>query len=118
MIKENLVAERIAIDSYGEMIRHLGNDDPTSARCLRASSRWRSRFRPEASARVARSEGIVSGLPPLRISPLETCDKRAAEEGRVSARPNPGLQPCTQYVRLIGSFVWSAVSGVSASSVT
>jgi bacterioferritin len=34
MIKEDLVAERIAIDSYGEMIRYLGNDDPTTRRML------------------------------------------------------------------------------------
>jgi bacterioferritin len=34
MIKENLVAERIAIDSYGEMIRYLGNDDSTTRRML------------------------------------------------------------------------------------
>ena len=30
MIKEDLIAERIAIDSYGEIIRWLGNDDPTT----------------------------------------------------------------------------------------
>ena len=34
MIKEDLVAERIAIDSYGEMIRFLGHDDPTTTRML------------------------------------------------------------------------------------
>ena len=34
MIKENLVAERIAIDSYGEMIRFIGHDDPTTTRML------------------------------------------------------------------------------------
>lgn len=34
MIEENLVAERIAIDSYGEMIRYLGNDDSTTRRML------------------------------------------------------------------------------------
>lgn len=34
MIEEDLVAERIAIDSYGEMIRYLGNDDPTTRRML------------------------------------------------------------------------------------
>jgi len=34
MIQEDLVAERIAIESYGEMIRFLGNDDPTSRRML------------------------------------------------------------------------------------
>ena len=34
MIKEDLVAERIAIDSYREMINYLGNDDPTSRRMM------------------------------------------------------------------------------------
>jgi len=34
MIRENLVAERIAIDSYAEMIRYLGSDDPTTRRML------------------------------------------------------------------------------------
>jgi bacterioferritin len=34
MIKEDLVAERIAIDSYREMISYFGNDDPTSRRMM------------------------------------------------------------------------------------
>lgn len=34
MIKENLVAERIAIESYGEMVRYLGDRDPTSRRLM------------------------------------------------------------------------------------
>ena len=34
MIKEDLVAERIAIDSYREMIEYFGNEDPTSRRML------------------------------------------------------------------------------------
>ena len=34
MIKEDLVAERIAIDSYREMISYFGNDDPTSRRLM------------------------------------------------------------------------------------
>jgi len=34
MIKEDLVAERIAIDSYREMINYFGIDDPTSRRML------------------------------------------------------------------------------------
>ncbi|MFV3371273.1 ferritin-like domain-containing protein [Pseudomonas sp. NY15435] len=32
MITENLVAERIAIDSYREIVIYLGNDDPTTRR--------------------------------------------------------------------------------------
>ena len=34
MIKENLVAERIAIDSYREMIAFIGETDPTTRRML------------------------------------------------------------------------------------
>ena len=32
MITENLVAERIAIDSYREIVVYLGDDDPTTRR--------------------------------------------------------------------------------------
>jgi bacterioferritin len=35
MIKEDLVAERIAIDSYREMIQYLGDDDPTTSQMLK-----------------------------------------------------------------------------------
>jgi bacterioferritin len=34
MIKEDLVAERIAIDSYREMVNYCGNEDPTTRRLL------------------------------------------------------------------------------------
>lgn len=34
MIREDLVAERVAIDSYGEMIRWLGDKDPTTRRLM------------------------------------------------------------------------------------
>jgi bacterioferritin len=34
MLKEDLVAERVAIDSYTEMIRYIGDGDPTTRRML------------------------------------------------------------------------------------
>ncbi|HEY9133785.1 MAG TPA: DUF892 family protein [Dyella sp.] len=34
MLKEDLVAERIAIDSYREIIQYLGHDDPTTRRMM------------------------------------------------------------------------------------
>jgi bacterioferritin len=34
MIREDLVAERVAVDSYREMIEYLGDDDPTTSRRL------------------------------------------------------------------------------------
>jgi bacterioferritin len=34
MIREDLVAERIAISTYSEIVRWLGNDDPTTRRMI------------------------------------------------------------------------------------
>src|SRR3954468_9310754 len=34
MIREDLIAERIAIESYSEIIRYLGENDPTSRRVM------------------------------------------------------------------------------------
>ena len=34
MVKEDLVAERIAVESYSEIIRYLGDKDPTSRRLI------------------------------------------------------------------------------------
>ena len=34
MIREDLIAERIAIDSYSDIIRYLGDKDPTSRRVM------------------------------------------------------------------------------------
>ncbi len=34
MIREDLIAERVAIESYTEMVRYIGGDDPTTRRML------------------------------------------------------------------------------------
>jgi len=34
MLQEDLIAERIAIDTYREIIQYLGNDDPTTRRMM------------------------------------------------------------------------------------
>lgn len=34
MIREDLIAERIAVESYSEIIRYLGDNDPTSRRMM------------------------------------------------------------------------------------
>jgi bacterioferritin len=36
MVRENLVAERIAIESYRGLIKHVGSNDPTTRRMLEA----------------------------------------------------------------------------------
>jgi bacterioferritin len=34
MIRENLVAERVAIESYSDIVRWLANDDPTTRKMI------------------------------------------------------------------------------------
>jgi bacterioferritin len=36
MVREDLIAERIAVESYSEIIRYLGNDDPTTRIAMEA----------------------------------------------------------------------------------
>jgi hypothetical protein len=41
MIKENLIAERIAVDHYRELIRYFGDDDPGTKTMLQGILRTR-----------------------------------------------------------------------------
>jgi bacterioferritin len=34
MVREDLVAERIAVETYSEMVRYVGDKDPTTRRML------------------------------------------------------------------------------------
>jgi bacterioferritin len=34
MVKEDLIAERVAIECYSEMVRYIGDSDPTTRRML------------------------------------------------------------------------------------
>ena len=43
MIKENLIAERIAVDHYRELIRYFGNDDPGTKSMMRGDPAGRRR---------------------------------------------------------------------------
>ena len=45
MLKEDLIAERIAIDTYREIIQYLGNNDPTYAPHARSHPRQGGRAR-------------------------------------------------------------------------
>ncbi len=58
MIREDLVAERIAIESYGEIVRFLGDRDITSRRLMEDDPRGRrgARRRHEEPSRHLRRE--------------------------------------------------------------
>lgn len=59
MIKEDLIAERIAIDSYREMIQYLGDQDPTTRRMLESILAVEEQHAEEMS-------DLLEGLPPGR----------------------------------------------------
>jgi len=56
MIKENLVAERIAIDSYREFIQYLNGKDPTTRRLLESILAVEEQHADELS-------GLLQGVP-------------------------------------------------------
>jgi bacterioferritin len=70
MIREDLVAERIAIDSYRQMARNLGRGDPTTRRLLQEI--------------LANEEEHAKELASLLQN--ASCGGRAAQLRRASAR--------------------------------
>jgi bacterioferritin len=61
MIRENLVAERIAIDSYREFIQYLGERDPTTRRLLEAILAVEEEHADELAGLL---QGVPAGLKP------------------------------------------------------
>jgi len=57
MIKENLVAERVAIETYREMVRYFGDKDPRPARCWSAFWRRRKSMRMICMILLVQREG-------------------------------------------------------------
>jgi bacterioferritin len=57
MIKEDLIAERVAIDSYTEMIRYIGDDDITTRRMLEGILAVEEEHADDLSSFLADMEG-------------------------------------------------------------
>ena len=57
MIKENLVAERIAIDSYAEMARYFGDKDPTSRRMIESILAMEEQHADDLATLLTRIDG-------------------------------------------------------------
>lgn len=58
MIREDLVAERIAIDSYSEMIRYLGDKDVTTRRMLEDILAMEEEHADDLSSMLEEMQGI------------------------------------------------------------
>ena len=57
MIKENLVAERIAIDSYAEMARYFGDKDSTSRRMIESILAMEEQHADDLATLLTRIDG-------------------------------------------------------------
>ena len=74
MIKENLVAERIAVESYREMIAYLADNDPTTQRMLKEI--------------LAMEEGSPASVRPAYRPPIA-----ARQRSRPASRSADGSEP-------------------------
>lgn len=63
MVRENLIAERIAIDSYREMIAYVGDEDPTTRRLLEEILAVEERHADEMADLLVGTTARDSGAP-------------------------------------------------------
>ncbi len=95
MIKENLVAERIACEHYRELIRYFADKDPTTRVMMEAHShqRRRARQRHARSARRARRQTYAEeprvSARALASSGSASCFRSSASRNSFRGRPPP-----------------------------
>ena len=65
MIKEDLIAERIAIDSYREMIAYVGTDDPTTRKVLEGILAQEEEHAEDLASLLDGRYGGLSGYEPV-----------------------------------------------------
>jgi bacterioferritin len=98
MIKEDLIAERIAIGSYSEIIRYLGNDDPTTRRLFEDILAKEEEHAEELSSIITALDKDVLryARPPSEASQAEGPAKAEArptfEEEPPKTEPRPTLE--------------------------
>jgi bacterioferritin len=97
MIKENLVAERIAIDSYSEIIRYLGDDDPTTRRLFEEILKQEEEHAQDLANIISslNTDELRHDRPPPQAQPAEApgqAEPRPAAEGQAKAGPRSKLQ--------------------------
>ena len=67
MIKEDLVAERIAIDSYSEMARYFGDKDPTTRRMVEGILAMEEQHADDLASLLATLDPTKKGLSLIHI---------------------------------------------------
>jgi bacterioferritin len=96
MIREDLIAERIVIDVYKEMVRYFGDNDPTTRILIEELLKKEEEHASDlsdllfiANPETGQSEGEDPGADPLRGEGRDKTRERTDEELKKSARKKP-----------------------------
>ena len=96
MIREDLIAERIVIDVYKEMVRYFGDNDPTTRILIEELLKKEEEHASDlsdllfiANPETGQSEGEDPGADPLRGQGHDKTRERTDEELKKSARKKP-----------------------------
>jgi bacterioferritin len=68
MMRENLVAERVSIESYKEIIAYLGDDDPTTRRLLESVLAQEEEHAEELSSMIRKVKPAVAADSMARVA--------------------------------------------------
>jgi bacterioferritin len=96
MIREDLIAERIVIDVYKEMVRYFGDNDPTTRILIEELLKKEEEHASDlsdllfiANPETGQSEGEDPGADPLRGEGRDKTRERTDEELKKNARKKP-----------------------------
>jgi rubrerythrin len=94
MIREDLIAERIVIDVYQEMVRYFGNNDSTTRVLMEELLRKEEEHASDlsdllyiANPETGQSEGEDPGADPLRREEGEKRRERTEQELKKGKKP-------------------------------
>lgn len=98
MIKEDLIAERIVIEVYSEMIRYFGTNDPTTRRMIEWILQDEEEHASDLSdllyvvdPHTGETEGQDPGTEPLRLRP--PAEQRQKDNAQMSAGSEKSSKP-------------------------
>ncbi len=89
MLEEDLIAERIAIESYREIIQWLGNDDPTSRRVLEQILEVEEEHAEELKTMLEDLGKIGEPARPAEIEPIQ----KGGDQKKQPAQPQQNAPP-------------------------
>jgi bacterioferritin len=96
MIREDLIAERMVVEVYQEMVRYFGDDDPTTRVLMEELLKKEEEHASDladllyiANPETGKSEGEDPGADPLRIRAVEQRRERTQEELKSSGIRKP-----------------------------